>query len=38
VDITQAVVETYNTQSGVPAQPKKAAAAESKPAAADAKK
>jgi outer membrane protein len=38
VDITQAVVETYNTQSGVPAQPKKAAAAESKPGAADAKK
>jgi outer membrane protein len=33
VDITQAVVEAYNSESGVPAQPKKAAAAESKPAA-----
>jgi outer membrane protein len=38
VDITQSVVEAYNAQSGVPAQPKKAAAAASKPAAADAKK
>ena len=37
VDITQAVVEAYNTESGVPAPPKKAAAADAKPAA-DAKK
>jgi outer membrane protein len=36
VDITQAVVEAYNSESGVPAQPKKAAAAASKPAAAPA--
>ncbi len=33
VDITQAVMEAYNTQSGVPAPPKKAAAADAKPAA-----
>ena len=33
VDITQAVVEAYNAQSGVPAPPKKAAAADAKPAA-----
>ncbi len=34
VDITQSVVEAYNAESGVPAPPKKAAAAETKPAAA----
>ena len=33
VDITQPVVEAYNAQSGVPAPPKKAAAADAKPAA-----
>jgi len=37
VDITQSIVEAYNAESGVPAPPKKAAAAEAKPAA-DAKK
>ena len=37
VDITQAVVDAYNTESGVPAPPKKAAAADAKPAG-DAKK
>jgi Skp family chaperone for outer membrane proteins len=36
VDITQSVVDAYNAESGVPAQPKKAAAADSKPAAAPA--
>lgn len=34
VDITQSVVEAYNAESGVPAPPKKAAATETKPAAA----
>ncbi|MGC2209005.1 MAG: OmpH family outer membrane protein [Candidatus Korobacteraceae bacterium] len=33
VDITQPVVDAYNAQSGVPAPPKKAAAADAKPAA-----
>jgi len=37
VDITQSIMEAYNAESGVPAPPKKAAAAETKPAA-DAKK
>src|SRR5208282_2666712 len=38
VDVTQAVVDAYNTQSGVPAPPKKAAAADTKPAATSAPK